>query len=285
MIQPNKLNFCTAGIPLSTKGGIIEGLKRVNELKLDGMELEFVHSIYLKKEKTHGVNKVAKENDLFLSCHAPYAVNLNAHDKPKWHASIQRIVQSAKITYLCNGYSVCFHPAYYMKDNPKEVYNKVKEAIELILKELKKENIEIWVRPETAGKLSQFGNLNEVINLSLEFENVLPCIDFSHLHAYSNGEYNTKEEFKEVLELMEKKLGRNALNNVHFHCQGINYNEKGERNHLNLKDSDINYKDLVKVWKEFKLKGVVVCESPNIEADAKLLKSSYLKSNQIVKFK
>ena len=76
---------------------------------------------------------------------------------------------------------------------------------------------------------------------------------------------------------MEKKLGRNALNNVHFHCQGVQYSEKGEKNHVNLKDSDLNYKDLVKVWKEFKLKGIVTCESPNIEEDAKLLKELYYK--------
>ena len=278
MIQLNKLNFLTSGIPSSTKKlNTIEGLKRVKELNLDGMELEFVHSIHVKKEKTSEINKVVKENNLIISCHAPYYINLNAQEKPKWHASIQRIVQSAKITYLCNGYSVCFHPAFNMKNTKEEVYNKVKEAIELILKELKKDDIEIWIRPETAGKISQFGNINELIKLGEEFENVLPCIDWSHLHAVSNGKYNTSEEFGEVLTLMEKKLGRNALDNVHFHCQGVNYNEKGERNHLNLQESDLNYKDMVKVWKEFKLKGIVVCESPNVEKDALLLKEIYNK--------
>src|SRR3989344_668551 len=276
MIQLNKLNFLTSGIPSSTKKlNTIEGLKRVKELNLDGMELEFVHSIHVKKEKTSEINKVVKENNLIISCHAPYYINLNAQEKPKWHASIQRIVQSAKITYLCNGYSVCFHPAFNMKNTKEEVYNKVKEAIELILKELKKDDIEIWIRPETAGKISQFGNINELIKLGEEFENVLPCIDWSHLHAVSNGKYNTSEEFGEVLTLMEKKLGRNALDNVHFHCQGVNYNEKGERNHLNLQESDLNYKDMVKVWKEFKLKGIVVCESPNVEKDALFLKELY----------
>ena len=278
MIHPDKLNFATCGIPLSTKPhDTINGLKQVKKLDLDGMELEFVHSIHVKKEKAPEINKTAKENNLVLSVHAPYYLNLNSHEKPIWHASISRIIQSAKIAYLCNAYSVCFHPAYYMKDNQKDAYNKVKEALNLILKELKKEDIEIWIRPETAGKLSQFGNIQELIDLSLEFENILPCIDWSHLHAASNGKYNTKEEFREILTLMDKKLGKTALNNVHFHCQGVNYSEKGERNHINLKESDMNYKDLVKVWKEFKLKGIVVCESPNVEKDALLLKETYTK--------
>jgi len=279
MIKPSKLNFATAGIPLSTENrNTIEGIKRVKELDLDGMELEFVHSINITKEKTPEINKTAKENNILLSCHGPYYINLNSQDKAIWHASINRIIQSAKITYLCNGYSVCFHPAYYMKNTSEQAYKKVKEALSLILKELKKDNIKIWIRPETAGKLSQFGNINEIINLSLDFENVLPCIDWSHMHAASNGKYNTKEEFREVLALMEKKLGKTALQNVHFHCQGVAYSEKGEKNHINLKDSDMNYKDLVKVWKEFKLKGIVVCESPNVEKDAMLLKEAYFRT-------
>jgi deoxyribonuclease-4 len=278
MIKLNKLNFATCGIPLSTKKpGTAEGIKQVKELGLDAMELEFVRKINITKEKAPEINKTAKENNILLSCHAPYYINLNSKDKKIWHASISRIIQSAKIAYLCNAYSVCFHPAYYMKDNQKDAYNKVKEAINLILKELKKEDIEIWIRPETAGKLSQFGNINEVIDLSSEFENILPCIDWSHMHAYSNGGYNTINEFRGVLTLIEKKLGKNALNNVHFHCQGVTYSEKGEKYHVNLKESDMNYKDLVKIWKEFKLKGIIVCESPNVEKDALLLKEIYTK--------
>ena len=279
MVRLDKLRFGTSGIPLSTNPhDTINGINQVKNLGLDAMELEFVHSINVSKEKAPMVKEMSQKKDIILTAHSPYAINLNAKEKPKWHASISRIVQASKISYLCGAYSVCFHPAYYMKDNKETVYNKVKEAIKLILQELKKNDTEIWIRPETAGKVSQFGNINEIINLSEEFENVLPCIDWSHIHARSNGRYNTEEEFKEVLALMEKKLGRNALNNVHFHCQGVAYSEKGEKNHLNLKDSDLNYKDLIKTWKEFNLKGIVVCESPNVEKDALLLKGIHTKN-------
>ena len=42
-----------------------------------------------------------------------------------------------------------------------------------------------------------------------------------------------------------------------------------------LKESDMNYKDLMKAFKEFGVKGVVVCESPIMEEDAVLLKEYY----------
>ena len=68
MIKPSKLNFATAGIPLSTKKpSTIEGIKRVKELDLDAMELEFVHSINITKEKSPEVNKTARENNILLT--------------------------------------------------------------------------------------------------------------------------------------------------------------------------------------------------------------------------
>ena len=42
----------------------------------------------------------------------------------------------------------------------------------------------------------------------------------------------------------------------------------------------MNYKDLLKVWKDFKIAGVVISESPNIEGDAILMKKAYEKLYQ-----
>ena len=62
-----------------------------------------------------------------------------------------------------------------------------------------------------------------------------------------------------------------------MHVQGIEYTEKGEKRHLNLKESAMNYKDLLRALKEYRVKGILVCESPNLEEDALLLKRSYSK--------
>ena len=43
----------------------------------------------------------------------------------------------------------------------------------------------------------------------------------------------------------------------------------------------MNYKDLLKALKTFGVKGALVCESPNIEEDAKLLKEYYLTNPQL----
>ena len=76
---------------------------------------------------------------------------------------------------------------------------------------------------------------------------------------------------------VEKRLGKDALNNLHIHAQGIEFNEKGERRHMMLNESGFNYNDLLKALKEFNAKGVVICESPVLEEDALILAREYAK--------
>lgn len=274
MIKPKKLHFGTAGIPISCEGDTIDGIDTVKKIGLDAMELEFVRSINISKEKTSIVKQAKEKNDVLLTCHAPYYINLNSADATKQKASIQRILNSARIAHLFGCYSVCFHAGYYMKEDKTKTNEKIKKSIEEIVSVLKKEKIDMWIRPEISGKPSAFGSLEEIIELS-SLEQVQPCIDFAHLHARTNGRNNTKEEFMNILGTIEKNLGKHALENMHIHMSGIEYTPKGERNHLILEKSDINYKELLKSLKEFNVKGVVISESPNIEKDALLMKKVY----------
>lgn len=275
MIKPSKLNFGTSGIPLRTENPSTEnGIKKVHELGLDAMELEFVRNVNINENKAPEIKKIAEKEDVVLTCHGQYYVNLNAELEEKIEASKNRIMHAAKIAYLCGAYSVCFHAAYYMKQEPKLVYDKVKEALKDVTKKLKDKGYDIWIRPETTGRRAQFGTLEEILKLSQEIENVMPCIDFSHLHARTKAN-NTHEEFNDLLGMVEKALGREGLNNMHIHLSGINYGDKGEKNHLNLRESDMNYADLLNVFKAFKIKGVIIGESPNVEVDALFLKKEF----------
>lgn len=274
----NKLYFGTAGIPISTpKSSTVNGIARVKELGLECMELEFVRSVNISEQKVPLVRAAAEKHNVQLTCHAPYYINLNSLEQKKIAESKQRILKSARIAWLCGAKSLTFHAGFYMKKEAEEVYQQIRKGIKEIVQTLKKEGNNILIRPETTGKASQWGDWKEIIRLSQEVEQVLPCLDFSHAYARSVGEVNTKEHFRRILADIEKALGRTALDNMHIHMSGIHYSEKGERWHLNLSQCQFNYQDLLKVWKEFRIKGVVISESPNIEEDALILKEYYRK--------
>ncbi len=272
----NQLLFGTAGIPIAAKGmGIMEGIRSVRELGLDCMELEFVRNVNISKEKTAEVNTIAKKENIILTAHGSYFINLNAPDKKKVEDSKKRVLDAARITSLCGGWSVCFHAAYYMGMEKQKAYETVKNNLKEIVSTLQNEGIKIWIRPEYAGKTSQWGGLEEIVKASQEVEMVLPCIDFAHVYARSLGTINNYEAYAKILEYTEKQLEKEALKNMHIHMEGIAYGKTGERHHTNLKESGINYEAVVKAWKDFGLKGVVICESPNIEDDALVLKRTY----------
>jgi deoxyribonuclease-4 len=56
---------------------------------------------------------------------------------------------------------------------------------------------------------------------------------------------------------------------------GIEYSAKGERNHLMLKEADIQYRDLLHALMDIGAAGRVLCESPDQEVDAVLLQKAY----------
>lgn len=267
------LNFITAGMPLLTGNkGYPRAFEILKDMNLDGLELEFVHGVRISDQ-----NKVVvKDSPLVKTIHAPFYINLNSKEPEKVDASVQRIIETARVADEVGAYSITYHAAFYMGADKETVYNQVKSQTKLITDTLNAEGIKVWVRPETTGKGTQWGDLDEIIRLSKEFEYVLPCVDFAHLHARYNGTHNTYDEFAMIFEKIGEELAeKKPLENFHAHLAGIAYGEKGEKHHLNLDESDMNYKDLLRAFKDFGVKGAIVCESPNIETDCKIMKDYY----------
>jgi len=274
----NQLLFGPAGVPITSPvRDSARAVSYVKKLGLGCMELEFVRGVRMGSYTARQVGEQAEKHGVVLSAHGPYYINLNSQDKAKIDASIKRVLDTARVASMAGGYSITFHAAYYMSMPKDKVYEIVKSHLKSIIRTLSKAGVRIWVRPETTGKQSQFGDVDELVKLSTELDMVMPCVDFAHLHARSNGRINTYKEFCEVLNRIEKSLGKEGLYNMHIHMSGIEYSSKGERNHLVLRESDMNYKDLLRALKNYKCRGVVISESPNIEADALLMKKFYEK--------
>ncbi len=270
-----KLLFGTGGTPHSARmHSTVGGIGRIAELGLGGMEVEFVQGVKMGESSARQVAEAAAKDNIVLSAHAPYYINLNAHEPEKIKASQERLLQTARIASLCGAQSVVFHAAFYLGDPPVEVYHRVKKHLQEVLEQLRRENNPVWIRPEIMGKPSQFGTIEEILNLSSELERVAPCLDVAHWHA-RQGKFNSYQEFVSVFVQIEKQLGRNGLDNMHIHFSGINYGHSGEIKHLNLKESDLHYVELIKALSDYGAGGLVICESPNLEEDALLLQATY----------
>lgn len=174
---------------------------------------------------------------------------------------------------LAGATDIIFHPGSYFGKPAFEVLPFAIHRLQGCQEELRALGNIVTLRPETMGKSAMLGSLEDTLAMAKAIPGVEPCIDFAHLHARpGDGSVNTYAEFSHILELYGKTLGDKALTQLHIHLSGIQYGEKGEKEHLPLKESDLNLEDLFRSLKAFHCSGRILCESPIMEDDALYLK-------------
>jgi deoxyribonuclease-4 len=268
--------FGTAGIPLQCpERNSLNGIKWDAEHGLRAFEFEFVQGVRVGKEAMRECGKAAEELRVSLSAHAPYFVNLISEEEHKRIASKERILQTARAVQEAGGGRIVFHPGFYGKMNGEQAMKEMREEFSSLVSLVEKEGLdEIVLAPETTGKGSAFGSLQELLDLSREFglNKVNLCIDFGHLHARGNGELKTREKFEEKISLVKSRLGEKGLKSLHCHFTGIAFSEKGERHHLEISSKSPDFNHCALALRKFDCDGTIISESPNIESDAMEMK-------------
>jgi len=271
----NSFRFGTVGSPISTPkkpSGSVGAILRLKELGLNALELGWVRAVRVSEETCAAIQSTASEQDVSISIHAPYFINLNATDD-EWINSRKRLMDSAIYGNLAGATDIIFHPGSYFGKPPSEVLPVTIQRLQGCLEELKAAGNKVILRLETMGKSAMLGSLEDALAMSKALPGIEPCIDFAHLHARpGDGTINTYDEFSQILERYGKTLGEESLKHLHIHLSGIQYGEKGERKHLPLKESDLNLDGLFQALATFHCRGRIMCESPIMEDDALYMK-------------
>ncbi len=272
------MRFGPAGIPIAVQGDTLEGLEYTAKIGLKAFEVEFVRGVHMGSEKAEAVGKKARELGTKLSCHAPYWINCAAKEKTKISRTIHNIMDSARAMHSMGGGVVVIHPAYYMGRDSGAVYKLVKETLKTSLEKIKAEKLnDVLIGLETSGKVSQFGTVEEVSKLSNELPQVIPVIDFAHLHAVRNGWIKGKDEYMEIFDGIEKHFNSDYLKNFHSHYSNIEYTQKGERRHLEFSSrGEPLFKPLAELIVENGYNGTIICETPLLEQDALRLQEIFV---------
>lgn len=275
--------FGTVGAPKTTPakpGGSVGAIQQTRQLTLDALELGWVQAVRVSEETCAGIKAESIAQDVSVSVHAPYFINLNADDY-EWPKSRQRLMDAAYYGFLAGATDIIFHPGSYFGKPPEEVLQTAIPRLSGCRDELNKKSISVTLRPETMGKSAMLGSLEDCLTMSKEIPGVEPCLDFAHLHARSgDGQMNSLAEWLKVLESYAKTLGEGSLSRLHIHMSGIEYSSKGERNHLRISESDFNLDAFLTALIRFRCGGRILCESPVMEEDALLMRDRF---DQLIK--
>lgn len=211
------IRFGPAGLgPVKTAEEVLE---RYHKLGLRACEIAFTYSVYIKdKEDAERIGKKAKELGIDLSIHAQYFVNLNSDENSKREATKKRIIHCCEIGELLGAKVVVFHPGYYSSDREKS-YQQIKKGVIEIMEKIEANGWKIKIAPETMGKVNVFGSVEEISRLVKE-TGCSFCIDFAHILARDKS-----VDYKRVEKAFPQK-------EWHVHFSGIEYGEKGEKNHI-----------------------------------------------------
>jgi deoxyribonuclease-4 len=241
---------------------------------LDAFEYEAVRwgqAPQIKQEDAESLAAEAKRNDVLVSLHGSYFINLSGEAQVV-EASKRRLIACATAAEWMGAYVVVFHTGFYGQAAKAETYRKTVEALKEIIKTMEGSGIEkVKLGPETMGRHSQFGTLDEILDLCQEVERTQLVIDWSHLHARSGGGLRSVEDFRKIVEKAEEKLGTEAVRNMHCHFSKIEYTYKtGEKRHHTLDEAAYgpDFAMLAEVIAEFKLRPVIICETPVLDVDA-----------------
>jgi len=247
----------------------------LRELDLDALELGWVQSVRVSEQTCADIQATAQQNDLLISVHAPYFINLNASDE-EWPKSRKRLMDAAHYGNLAGATDIVFHPGSYFGAPAEEVLPKAIDRLEGCVAELQQAGNPAVLRPETMGKSAMLGSLQDTLEMSRAIPGVAPCLDFAHLHARAgDGSLNTYDEWASLLESYAKSMGDEALGSLHIHLSGIEYGPKGEKNHLPVEEADLDLKALFRALFDFNCCGRILCESPVMEDDALVLKRNW----------
>jgi deoxyribonuclease-4 len=268
--------FGTAGVPASFRlmnVALSDVPMLLRKQGLDAFEYEAIYwggKPQIKKEDAENFGLKANENDVWLSLHGSYFINLSG-DKKTVEASKKRLIACAAAAQWMNAYVVVFHPGFYGKKPRELAFRNCVESLKDIVGTMRNTGItNVKIGPETMGKTSQLGSLNEVVSICEEVEQTQLVIDWSHLHARDMGRFRTMEDFRKVVVEVENRLGTDAAKDMHCHFTKIEFTDKGERRHHTLEEERYgpDFPMLAKVIAEFKLRPVIISESPLLDVDA-----------------
>ncbi len=246
---------------------------------LNAYEYSFGRGVQLSEEMADRFAGYARENDIAVSAHAPYFINLANPDPEKREHSFRYITDSARLVTHLSGDRVVVHVGAVMKLEREEAIQNCRDGLQEAYRRLEDMGLsQVHLCPETMGHASQIGNLSETLALCLLDERLIPCVDFAHLHALGQGALNRPEDFAAVLDEIESTLGPERARTMHIHFSTIEYGPSGEKRHRTFAEEKYGprFEHLAPLLKERGYEPRVICECHGTMAeDAKTMMDIY----------
>ena len=260
--------------------GSLDVPEYIEKMGLDAYEYQCGRGVNVGEDKAREFGRLAAEKGIALSLHAPYYISLAAAEESKLDNSINYIIQSARAADFMGATRIVVHAGSKGKMERETAVALAIDTFSRAIKALDAEGLgHITVCPETMGKINQLGDLEEIMRFCAVDERVIPCIDFGHLNARTQGGLTTREQFEKVFEIMENAIGIDRVRRYHAHFSKIEYSAGGEVRHLTFEDHKYGppFEHLMEITYKKGCSPTIICESAGTQAEDALAMKTYYK--------
>ncbi|NTW05226.1 MAG: TIM barrel protein [Peptococcaceae bacterium] len=250
----------------------------LREKGLNAYEYQCGRGVKIGEEMAVKLGQKARENGIFLSIHGPYYINLATLEIEGQEKSMNYLLDSVRAAQWMGAEVVVFHPGSG-KGIRSEAIERAKILLKKVIATINEQGIKgIYLAPETMGKKSLLGSLDEILDFCAIDEMIIPCIDFGHLHAINGGALNSVLDFSGVLDRIEEKLGSRGIGRLHMHFSPIEFTAAGEKRHRKTSENSFgpDFSFLAPLLLERAIEFTLICESDGVQAeDALVYKKIY----------
>jgi deoxyribonuclease IV len=272
--------FGPAGVPPMFRllgATLFDTPKLLREEGLDAFEYQAVRwgpLPQIKQEHAVKLGEEARRNDVRLSIHGSYFVNLSGK-KEVVEASKRRLIACAKAADWMGAYVMVFHAGFYGLVDKGFAFQNCLAELKDVSAEMKSLGLKVKLGPETMGRKFQVGSIDEILAICQEVEGTQLVVDWGHLHSRNLGTFKNAQDIRAVAEKIEEKLGTQALRSMHCHFSAIEFNSQGERKHHTLDEKRFgpDFRWLAEVIVDFGLHPTMICESPVLDVDARKMQA------------
>ena len=132
---------------------------------------------------------------------------------------------------------IVVHPGYVKGTSRQTAVEIAKATLYKALEEREGNGLShITICPEVLGKSNQLGNLKEVMELCSLDENLIPCLDFAHLHSLTQGGMRTVNDFIRFSGLL-RSFRLERMRKCHIHFSRLSSGKGGEKKHWTYADT------------------------------------------------
>ena len=258
----------------------LDAPKWVSNRGLSAYEYSFSRGYNTSEFVAQTLGERCKENDVVLSLHAPYYINLANPNPEMIEKSFNYILTGLKYLKIMGGQRLVFHPGTCGDMKREEAVSLMNKNMHELVKRIDEAHLDFdfMLCPETMGKSQQLGTYQEIGEICTYAHYLVPTLDFGHINSLLQGKLKTEQDFEEIFNFLIDKIGYDKVKNIHVHFSKIMYGAKGEIKHLTFEDNEYGpeFEPCARAIKKLGLEPVIICESRGTQAeDSNTMKDIY----------